>query len=100
METIGDWEDKDEMTSPEETSQSFNVQSSDEDKILRPRAMMAESVTERVWALIVRTGEMRVPVLDGMSGRSAGKTVSEKSRPDDKRTRDEGKNFKETTLLR
>jgi len=62
--------------------------------------MMAESVTGRVWALIVRTGEMCVPVLEGTSGRSAGKTVSEKSWPVDRRTRDEGKNFKETTLLR
>ena len=100
MERIGDLEFRDEMTSPEETSQSFSVESNDEDNTLRPRAMMAESVTVRVWALIVRTGEICVPLLVGMSGRSAGKTVNEKSWPDDKRTRDEGKNFKETTLLR
>jgi hypothetical protein len=100
MERIGDWEANDEMTSPEETSQSFSVQSNDEDKILRPRAMMAESVTVRVWALIVRTGEMCVPMLERLSGRSAGRTVREKSWLEDSRTRDEGKNFNETTLLR
>lgn len=100
METIGDWEVRDEMTSPEETSHSFSVQSSDEDKILRPRAMMAVSVTVRVWALIVRTGEIRVPASDGLSGRSAGKTVNEKSWLDDSRTRDEGKNRNEATLLK
>lgn len=48
METIGDKEVKDEMTAAEETSQSFSVQSSDEDKMLRPIEMMAESVTVRV----------------------------------------------------
>ena len=100
MERIGDWEANDEMTSPDETSQSLRVQSSDEDTILRPRAMMAESVTVRVWALIVRTGEMCVLMLEGLSGRSAGKTFSEKSWLDDSRTRDEGKNFNEATLLR
>ena len=100
MERIGDWEANDEMTSPEETSQSLSVQSSDEDTILRPRAMMAESVTGRVWDLIVRTGEMCVPMLEGLSGRSAGKTASEKSWLDDSRTRDEGKNFNEATLLK
>ena len=88
------------MTSPEETSQSFSVQSSDEDKIFRPRAMMAESVTVRVWALIVRTGEICALVLEKSTGRSAGKIVSEKSWPDDSRTRDEGKNFNETTPLK
>jgi len=48
MEAIGDWEDSDEMTSPEETSQSFRVRSNEEDKTLRPRAMIAESVTVRM----------------------------------------------------
>jgi hypothetical protein len=100
MERIGDGEVNDEMTSPEETSQSLRLQSSDEDTILRPRAMMAESVTGRVWALIVRTGEMCVLMLEGLSGRSAGRTASEKSWLDDSRTRDEGKNFNEATPLK
>jgi hypothetical protein len=100
MESIGDWEASDEMTSPEETSQSFSVQSNDEDTILRPRAMMAESVTGRVWALIVRTGEMCVPMVEELSGRSAGKTASEKSWLDDSKTRDEGKNLNEATPLK
>ena len=100
MEIIGDWEARDEMTFPEETSQSFSVQSRDEDTIFRPRAMMAVSVTVRVWALNVRTGEICVPMLDVLSGRSAGKTAKEKSWLDDSRTRDEGKNFNEATLLK
>jgi hypothetical protein len=98
MARIGDWEANDEMTSPEETSQSFSVQSRDEDKILRPRAMTRIAESVRVWA--VRTGEMCVPMLEGLSGRLAGKTVSEKSWLDDSRTRDEGKNCNETTLLK
>jgi hypothetical protein len=57
-------------------------------------------VTVRVWACSVRTGATLVPLLDGTSGSSAGSIVNEKSMPEERSTRDDGKNLSDVTPLR
>ena len=61
---------------------------------------MAVSVTVRVCARRVRTGATLVPGVEGTSGRSAGSIVNEKSIPEERSTRDDGKNLSDVTPLR
>lgn len=100
IEAMADCVENEEITSPDDTSHSLIVESSDEETIFRPRSMIAVSVTVRVWARRVRTGATLVPFLDGISGRSAGSIVSEKSMPEVSSTRDDGKNLREVTPLK
>ena len=100
IEATADCEENEEMTSPDDTSHSLIVESSDEETMFRPRSTMAVSVTVRVWARRVRTGATLVPFLDGTSGRSAGSIVSEKSMPEVSSTREDGKNLSDVTPLK
>jgi len=100
IDTTGDCEERDEMTEPEDTSQSLRVESSDEETMFRPSSMMAVSVTVRVCARSVRTGATLVPFLEGTSGRSAGSIANEKSILEERSTRDDGKNRSDVTALR
>ena len=100
IDATGDFEEREEMTEPEDTSQSLIVESSDEETMFRPRSMMAVSVTVRVCARRVRTGATLVPGVEGTSGRSAGSIVNEKSIPEERSTRDDGKNLSDVTPLR
>jgi len=95
-----DCEEREEMTEPEDTSQSLIVESSDEETMFRPSSMMAVSVTVRVCARRVRTGATLVPFLEGPSRMSAGSIVNEKSIPEERSTRDDGKNLRDVTPLR
>lgn len=70
--------------------------------MFRPRAMMAVDVMARVCARRVRAGVTLADVDgDGASvGRSAGRIDKEKSAPEERRTREEGKNLREVTVLK
>jgi len=99
-DTIGEWALNDEMRSPDDTSQSLTVESSDDETIFRPTAMMAVPVTGLTCCRSVRAGTILVPEREGSSGSSVGRIVREKSCPEDNMTRDDGKNLSEVTRLR
>lgn len=91
------------MHEPEGTSHNFTVESMEVDRMFRPRAMMPVDDIERVCPRRVRAGVMRllgVAESDDGVGRSAGRIAREKSPPAVRRTRDEGKNWRDVTLLR
>jgi len=85
------------ICSPPLTSHNRTVPSLADDKILRPRAMIAVDVIALVCARSVRIGERLV---EDVSEGSAGRIVRVKSAPPVRRTLDEGKNLKEVTELR
>ena len=91
IDKTGELARRDVIIELEETSQSFIVESREEERMFRPGPIMAVEVTERVWPRRVRTGEMRTPLEPGASS-SAGRMVSEKSAPEERRTREEEKN--------
>lgn len=96
----GDEDERVDITDPVGTSHSLIVESSEAETMFRPREMMAVEVTERMCERIVLTGVTLVPLDDGDVGISAGRIVIEKSAPELKSTREDGKNLSEVTLLR
>lgn len=87
------------ITEPDGTSHNLMVESRDEDTMLRPTAMIAVDVTDLVCARSVRAGVTLVSVASE-SGRSAGRMFKEKSKPEERSTLEDGKNFSDMTLLR
>lgn len=99
IESIGDVDEMEVITEPVDTSHNLMVESRDEDTMLRPTEMIAVDVTDLVCARNVRAGVTLVSVAEE-SGRSAGRMFREKSKPEERSTLDDGKNFSDTTLLR
>jgi hypothetical protein len=88
----------------EGTSHSLRVESRDVERMFLPRAMMPVEDIMRVCPRRVRTGVIRVlGVMVSDGGRvdmSAGRMLREKSPPAERSTREEGKNWREVTVLR
>jgi hypothetical protein len=103
-ERIGEWAMRDEMHEAEGTSHSLMVESRDVERMFLPRAMIPMEDIERVCPRRVRTGVIRVLVPVGVSdiglGRSAERMLRAKSPPAERSTREEGKNWRDVTVLK